>query len=134
MREGFVNLVLQLALEQPLKTPFVAAVVLVVNTLQPDIVREILANTSATAETKIKEGQWRDVKLCLKLLACLQSCLSGDGVFPVLDELFNRAGDLQTASSDDVGFASPRVGPYCCLSRIIQANDPHRLSAPSSLR
>ncbi|KAL2760806.1 hypothetical protein ACRALDRAFT_1038256 [Sodiomyces alcalophilus JCM 7366] len=101
VREGFVNLVLQLALEQPLKTPFLAAVVLVVNTLQPDIVREILAKTSATAETKIKEGQWRDVKLCLKLLACLQSCLGGDGVFPVLDELFNRAGDLQTASSDD---------------------------------
>jgi nuclear cap-binding protein subunit 1 len=42
------------------------------------------------------------VKLYLKLLACLQGCLEGDGVFPLLEELFSRAADLQTASSDDV--------------------------------
>lgn len=28
--------------------------------------------------------------------------LEGEGVFPVLEELFSRAADLQTASSEDV--------------------------------
>ncbi|KAE9571160.1 hypothetical protein CGMCC3_g12757 [Colletotrichum fructicola] len=101
LRESFISLVLQLALEQPLKTPFVAGVILLVNTLKPEIVGEILVKLSAATQEKIEAGQWRDVKLYLKLLACLQSSLDGEGIFNVLDELFNRAVDLQTASSDD---------------------------------
>ncbi|KAL0943899.1 uncharacterized protein CTRU02_201786 [Colletotrichum truncatum] len=101
LRESFVSLVLQLALEQPLKTPFVAGVILLVNTLKPDIVDDILAKLSAATQDKIQAGEWRDVKLYLKLLACLQSSLDGEGIFPVLEELFSRAVDLQTASSDD---------------------------------
>ncbi|TQN73658.1 Nuclear cap-binding protein subunit 1 [Colletotrichum shisoi] len=101
LRESFIGLVLQLSLEQPLKTPFVAAVILLVNTLKPEIVDEILAKLSAAIQERIQSGEWRDVKLYLKLLACLQSSLDGEGVFPVLEELFGRAVDLQTASSDD---------------------------------
>ncbi|KAH0445005.1 hypothetical protein CcaCcLH18_00066 [Colletotrichum camelliae] len=101
LRESFISLVLQLALEQPLKTSFVAGVILLVNTLKPEIVDEILAKLSAATQEKIEAGEWRDVKLYLKLLACLQSSLDGEGIFNVLDELFNRAVDLQTASSDD---------------------------------
>ncbi|TDZ74163.1 Nuclear cap-binding protein subunit 1 [Colletotrichum trifolii] len=101
LRESFIGLVLQLALEQPLKTPFVAGVVLLINTLKPEIVEQILAKLSAATQEKIQAGSWRDVKLYLKLLACLQSALDGEGVFPVLEELFSRAVDLQTASSDD---------------------------------
>ncbi|KAF6837205.1 hypothetical protein CMUS01_05101 [Colletotrichum musicola] len=101
LRETFINLSLQLALEQPLKTPFVAGVILLVNTLKPEIVDEILAKLSAATQEKIQAGSWRDVKLYLKLLACLQKSLDGEGVFPVLEELFSRAVDLQTASSDD---------------------------------
>ncbi|KDN65737.1 hypothetical protein CSUB01_09176 [Colletotrichum sublineola] len=101
LRESFIGLILQLSLEQPLKTPFVAGVILLVNTLQPEIVDEILARLSATTQEKIQSGEWRDVKLYLKLLACLQSSLDGEGIFPVLEELFGRAVDLQTASSDD---------------------------------
>lgn len=102
LRENFVSLVCQLVVEQPLKTPFVAAVVLVMNTLKPDITVEVLRRVTATTEENIKDGKWREVKLNLKFLACLQSCLEGDGLFPVLEELFARAVDLQTASSDDV--------------------------------
>ncbi|KAK0627027.1 MIF4G like-domain-containing protein [Immersiella caudata] len=101
LRGNFVDLVLQLSLEQPLKTPFLAAVVLVANTNRPEIMDMLLAKLTAGIEAKIGAGEWRDVKLYLKLLACLQSCLEGDGVFPVLEELFSRAVDLQTASSDD---------------------------------
>lgn len=102
LRGNFCDLVLHLALEQPLKTPFVAAVVLVANTNKPELVDLLLGKLARGIEDKIKIGEWRDVKLYLKLAACLQSCLEGDGVFPVLEELFARAVDLQTASSEDV--------------------------------
>ncbi|KAF4469734.1 hypothetical protein FALBO_3380 [Fusarium albosuccineum] len=101
LRNTFLDLVTQLLLEQPLKTPFVAAVVLMINTLKPEFVDEILGRLAQATEQKIAEGAWRDVKLFLKFLACLQSLLEGDGVFPLLEELFSRAADLQTASSDD---------------------------------
>ncbi|KAH9910091.1 MIF4G like-domain-containing protein [Xylariomycetidae sp. FL2044] len=101
LRTSFLDLVPQMVVEQPLKTPFVAAVVLVVNSLKPEILDDLLARVAAATEEKVKEGDWRDVKLYLKFLACLQNCLQGDGLFPLLEELFNRAVDLQTASSDD---------------------------------
>ncbi|KAI5924270.1 MIF4G like-domain-containing protein [Camillea tinctor] len=101
LRTSFLDLVPQMVIEQPLKTPFVAAVVLVINSLKPDMLDELLVRVTSATEEKVKVGEWRDVKLYLKFLACLQSCLDGDGLFPFLDELFNRAGDLQTASSDD---------------------------------
>ncbi|KAK4104954.1 hypothetical protein N658DRAFT_465013 [Parathielavia hyrcaniae] len=101
LRSNFVDLVLQLAVEQPLKTPFVAAVVLVANGNRPEAVDMLLAKLAGRIEETIGKGEWRDVKLYLKLLGCLQGCLEGEGVFPVLEELFERAVDLQTASSED---------------------------------
>jgi nuclear cap-binding protein subunit 1 len=106
LRKNFVDLVLQLALEQPLKTPFVAAVVLVANANQGELVDLLLAKLAPGIENKITTGEWRDVKLYLKLLACLQGCLEGDGVFPLLEDLFAKAGELQMASSEDVGTPS----------------------------
>ena len=113
VRIEFVDISLRLCLEQPLKTPFIAAVALVVNIRHPDVVAELLVNTALVVATGVAHGEWRDVKLALKLLACMQACLAGDGVFPVLDELFDRAGDLQTARSDDVR-CTTRLG---CLLR-----------------
>lgn len=102
LRNTFIDLVLQLLVEQPLKTPFVAAVVLIANVSKSEIVDTVLARVAQATETSITNGEWREVKLYLKFLACLQSCLEGDGLFPLLDELFARAAQLQTASSDDV--------------------------------
>ena len=102
LRTNFVDLVLQLAVEQPLKTPFVAAVVLIANTARPEVVDLLLGKLGKLVEGGIAKGEWREAKLYLKLLACLQGCLEGEGVFPVLEELFARAVDLQTASSEDV--------------------------------
>ncbi|KAK1760485.1 MIF4G like-domain-containing protein [Echria macrotheca] len=101
LRGNFVDLILQITVEQPLKTPFLAAVVLVANTNKPEIVDMLLQKLADGFGNYIQEGDWRDVKLYLKLLACLQSCLEGEGVFPVLENLFSRAVDLQTASSED---------------------------------
>ena len=102
LRGNFCDLILQLTVEQPLKIPFLAAVVLVANTNRPEVVDTLLVKLVSNVETMIGMGEWRDVKLYLKLLACLQSCLEGEGVFPLLEDLFSRAVDLQTASSDDV--------------------------------
>lgn len=102
LRRTFLDLVSQLHVEQPLKTPFVAAVILVANTRKPELIDEVLDRLVKDMQDKIGRGEWRDVKLHLKLLACLQSVLEGDGLFPFLDELFSRAADLQTASSEDV--------------------------------
>lgn len=137
LRETFVDLALQLVVEQPLKTPFVAAVVLLLNTLTykpapsqqngedtsgdttmvegqseeavptSGVVDDLLVKAAAAIEEKVKAGEWRTVKLYLKLLACLQSCLEGEGIFPVLDALFDRAVELQTASSEDVSHRTP---------------------------
>ncbi|KAI1468403.1 MIF4G like-domain-containing protein [Daldinia caldariorum] len=101
LRTSFLDLVLQMLIEQPLKTPFVAAVVLVANSLKPQVLSDLLARVATATEEKVSVGEWRDVKLYLKFLACLQSSLEGEGLFPLLEELFSRAVDLQTASSDD---------------------------------
>jgi nuclear cap-binding protein subunit 1 len=106
LRSNFVELIHQLVVEQPLKTPFLAAVVLVTNASKPEVVDNLLGKVASVTESMIKEGDWRGVKLNLKFLACLHSCLSGDGLFPLLEELFSRAVDLQTASSDDVRLAT----------------------------
>ncbi len=106
LRGNFVDLVLQLAVEQPLKTPFVAAVVLVANANNGELVPMLLKKLASGVEEKLGAGAWRDVKLYLKLLACLQSCLEGDGLFPILEDLFARAAELQTASSEDVSFGT----------------------------
>lgn len=91
-------------LEQPFKIPFIAAVVLVINTLKPDFAAETLKKASAAAQDAVNAGVWRDVKLLLRLLGCLQGLLEGDGVFVILEDLFSRAVDLQTSSSEDVGY------------------------------
>jgi nuclear cap-binding protein subunit 1 len=104
LRSTFISLVMQMLVEQPLKTPFVAAVVLVANALKSEIMGAVLERLAQELQSAIAKGQWREVKLYLRFLACLQGNLEGDGVFPLLDELFNRAADLQTASSEDASF------------------------------
>ena len=94
--------------EQPFKIPYVAAVVLHANNNKPDVAAEVLKRTAEFCQQHIEAGNWRIVKLILRFLACLSGLYSDEGVFPILDELFNRAVDLQTASAEDVS---------CVLSR-----------------
>ena len=62
----------------------------------------MMSRAALAMQEYLRLGAWREVKLVLRFLACLQGLLEGDGVFPVLEELFSRAVDLQTASSEDV--------------------------------
>ncbi|KUL82355.1 hypothetical protein ZTR_10525 [Talaromyces verruculosus] len=100
-RDAFFETVIQLTLEQPFKIPFIAAVVLVINTLKPAFAAEVLKKACSTAQDALNAGVWRDVKLLVRLLGCLQGLLEGDGVFAILEDLFSRAVDLQTTSSED---------------------------------
>ena len=89
-------------IEQPFKIPFVAAILLVINIQKPEIIKVILTMAGDAVQGHLKAGAWREVKLILRLFACLQGLLEGEGVFPILEDLFSRAVDLQTASSEDV--------------------------------
>lgn len=101
LTNGFLDVAIALSLEQPLKIPFVAAIVLQTNTQKPEFTEEVLKKISETLQNSINEGAWRDVKLLLRFLACLQGLFMGDGIFPFLEELFSRAAELQTASNED---------------------------------
>lgn len=93
--------------EQPLKVPFVAAIVLNANEIQSDIGKLVIEKTGQRLQETLQAGQWRSFKLLLRFLACMHGLFEGDGAIPLLDELFNKAADLQTASSDDVSL-------HCC--------------------
>ncbi|KAL9596210.1 MAG: hypothetical protein Q9219_005962 [cf. Caloplaca sp. 3 TL-2023] len=101
IRRSFSDLILQLITEQALKIPFVAGVTLTLNNQAPELTEEVLVKVTASLNEQFRAGAWREVKLLLRFLACLQGLLEDDGVFPILDELFSRSVDLQTASSED---------------------------------
>mgnify|MGYP001570437576 CR=1 FL=1 len=104
MRTSYIDLTLQVVVEQPFKIPFVAATVVVLNGMNrgEEAVALILTKAAEETERKVALGEWREVKLLLKFLGSLQGLLNDEGVWPVLSELFERAVDLQTASSEDV--------------------------------
>lgn len=85
-----------------MKIPFVAATVLVAHNLRPELVSKVLDKAGEGVQKYIEQGAWREVKLLLRFLGCLQPVYEGEGIFPLLEELFSRAVDLQTASSEDV--------------------------------
>lgn len=84
-----------------MKIPFVAATIQYANETKSDVALELLNRAAAQLQQAIKDGQWRTFKLLLRLFACLQSMFEGDGVFPVLEQAFSAAADLQTGSSED---------------------------------
>lgn len=88
-----------------MKIPFVAATVLVANNQRSELVAEVLQKASSTLQNLINVGAWREVKLLVRFFGCLQFIFEGDGIFPLLEELFARAVDQQTASSEDVCIA-----------------------------
>lgn len=91
-------------LEQPMKIPFIAGTVLVAHSLKPELGSEVLSKAAEALQKYIDIGAWREVKLLIRFLGILQPVYEGDGIFPLLEELFARAVDLQTASSEDVSW------------------------------
>lgn len=102
MKEVFGTVVLKLVGEQPFKLPFVASVVIYANSEKAAIAADVLERTRSQIQEAVDNGRWRQFKLLLRFLACMSPMFEQDGIMPILDELFNRAADLQTASSEDV--------------------------------
>lgn len=118
-------------LEQPFKIPWVASVILLANARKPDFGAEVVSKLGGVLQTHIDQGNWREVKLYLRFLSCLQGMFEGDGVFAFLRELFNRAVDLQTRVSDDsLGLELVKIIiltiPYTMAS---SANDMEKLAS-----
>ncbi|KAE8360049.1 MIF4G like-domain-containing protein [Aspergillus caelatus] len=102
LRQTFVDISVDLVLEQPLKIPFIAATVLSANVYRSELVSDVLTKASEYLQHYINNGAWREVKLLLRFFGCLQILYEGDGIFSILEELFERAVVLQTASSEDL--------------------------------
>lgn len=88
--------------EQPLKIPHVAGMILNLNQKNTDLVKSLLPKYTERAQTALDAGDWRTLKLILRLFACIHGLFETNSIFDVLEELMNRVVDLQTASSDDV--------------------------------
>ena len=67
----------------------------------PEVAKDVIAKAGVQLQEHLDAGRWREFKLMLRFLACLSQLFEEDGVMPILDELFNRAVDLQTASQED---------------------------------
>ncbi|KAF2258654.1 hypothetical protein CC78DRAFT_504248 [Lojkania enalia] len=102
-RAQFFNLLPSLLIEQPFKIPFAAAVAFYANDVKPDITAEAIKCVGAHAQDALNTGEWREFKLLLRFLACLQSLYQDDGIFGFLRQLFEETVvDLQSAKENDV--------------------------------
>ncbi|KAK3715443.1 Nuclear cap-binding protein subunit 1 [Vermiconidia calcicola] len=101
VKDTFCQVTLKLVVEQPFKIPFVAGVVLFAHAEKKEIAADIISKAGPQLQEYLEKGQWRECKLMLRFLACMSRVFEEDGVLPVLNELFNRAVDLQTASQED---------------------------------
>lgn len=117
VRDTFNDLVLSLALEQPCKVVFVAAAVVGVNAKAPEVVKELLGKTETAINRSVKKGDWRVVKLGLRFLGALQGIFEGEGVLAVLEELFQRAVDLQSQNPEEVRLSDYCIGDFADIDR-----------------
>ena len=108
--------------EQPFKIPYIASIFIASNNEKPILTEDLLKKAAAATQEFLQDGAWREVKLSLRLFAVLQDLLEGDGVFGILQELFSRAVDLQTASSEDVRINLLLVGLSLILPRDLAWN------------
>lgn len=94
--------------EQPFKIPFTAAIVFYANDSKPEVTAEAFRRTAERLQTHLNAGSWKEFKLFLRFFACLQALLEGDGVFTILQQLFDSAVDLQSANENDVRLSTCR--------------------------
>ncbi|CZT06031.1 hypothetical protein WAI453_005238 [Rhynchosporium graminicola] len=125
LKDSFYELVVQLVVEQPFKIPFVAAVVLVANTMHRKngeaVAVEVLKRTTLRTNQAIATGEWREVKLLMKFLGSLQGLLDGEGVWIVLQDMLTKAVELQTENNEET------IGPE--LVKIILFTIPYIMAS-----
>lgn len=105
VRDTFGDILISVAIEQPCKTLFLAGLLMSVNRSEPTLVKEVVEKVAVVVTRDVRAGKWREVKLGLKLLACCQGVFEGDGVIGLLEELFQRTIDLQSANPEEVSWS-----------------------------
>ncbi|KAI0999376.1 hypothetical protein K3495_g8819 [Podosphaera aphanis] len=121
LKSGFLDLVIQLIVEQPFKIPFVASIFLVIDTMKRELVDQVLEKSVQRVNSCIQKGEWREVKLLMKFLGSLQGILDGEGVWIVLQDFLTKAVELQTENNEEV------IGPE--LVKIILLTIPYIMSS-----
>lgn len=89
--------------EQPFKIPFVAAVALVANSQNPEAGKLIVEEAAKAVQQCLDEGAFTRVKLLLRFLGCIQGMLEGLGVYPLLNNIIDKA--TATLEEGEVGLA-----------------------------
>ncbi|KHJ31202.1 putative cap binding protein [Erysiphe necator] len=124
LKAGFIELVIQLVIEQPFKIPFIAAVIMYADTIQRELVTEVLDKSVTKLNDSIQKGDWREVKLLMKFLGSLQGVLEGEGIWIVLQDLLTKAVDLQTENNEET------IGPE--IVKIILFTIPYVMSSSAT--
>jgi nuclear cap-binding protein subunit 1 len=76
------------------------------NEIDSNVTSDMIQRAASQAQAALDTGSWREFKLTLRFLASLQGILENDGIFPLLDDLFSSAAELQAASQEDVSGVS----------------------------
>ncbi|KAF2218989.1 MIF4G like-domain-containing protein [Elsinoe ampelina] len=100
VRDTFCDLALSLVVEQPCKVLHVAAAVRGVNAKRPEVVADLVERAGVVVERAIRRGDWKGVKLGLRFLGAIGGVVE-EGVVAVLEDLFNKAVDLQSTNPEE---------------------------------
>lgn len=98
---GRIALTSDRVVEQPFKIPFVAAILQVANADNAEVGKAIVEIVAGQLQKYLDQGMFTQLKLVVRLLACMGSMLDGKGVYEVLDPLKERA-DQAKADNDIV--------------------------------
>ncbi|OLL22271.1 Nuclear cap-binding protein subunit 1 [Neolecta irregularis DAH-3] len=107
IKAGFLSHLRSCVLEHPYKTPHFAAVIALANSREESIGKEILEYLIIATQAYLEQGQWRNVKLMLRFLACLSCMIEGEGIIEILEGLVSA---VESSTTD--GYADE-------LSRIV---------------
>jgi nuclear cap-binding protein subunit 1 len=92
IRNGVLETFIATIMEQPHKTPLVAAIVLVANSSNSLAGQLAVEHLHSKIEGWLKQGNYNHVKIAVRLLACLEGAIEeGRGVLVFLDRLLDRA-------------------------------------------
>lgn len=95
IRNGVLETFIATIMEQPHKTPLVAAIILVANSSNSLAGQLCVEHLHSKIEGWLKEGNYNHVKIAVRLLSCLESIIEeGRGVVVFLDRLLDRVIEL----------------------------------------
>ncbi|KAG5358364.1 Nuclear cap-binding protein subunit 1 [Yarrowia sp. B02] len=92
IRNGVLETFIATIMEQPHKTPLVAAIVVVANSSNGLAGQLAVEHLHSKIEAWLKAGNYNAIKIAVRLLACLEGVIEdGRGVLAFLDRLLDRA-------------------------------------------